>query len=121
MATFEATSGLQVVNHYGARDTGGSAGVERTTKSLNVFSVELTGVSLQSEFLPPFVMPEKAKITRAWVTVDEAFSGLTNVSIGQGNAEATNGITLLAADLAVGARDVTSKLTGTWSAAVGSV
>lgn len=120
MATFEATSGLQVVNHYGARDTGGSVGVERTTKSLNVFSVELTGTSLQSEFLPPFVMPEKAKITRAWVTVDEAFSGLTSVSIGQGNDEATNGITLLAADLAVGARDVSSKLTGTWATAVGA-
>lgn len=113
---FEATSGLQVVNHYGPRDTGTSIGVERTTKSLNTLSVEITGSSLQSTFLPPFVMPEKAKVTRAWVTVDEAFSGLTNVSIGQGNAPATNGITLLAADLAVGARDVTSKLTGTWAA-----
>lgn len=117
---YEATSGLQVSNHYGPRDTGVSVGVERTTKSLNTLSIELTGNGLVDGFLPPFVLPQKAKITRAWVTVDEAFTGLTNVSIGEGNAEATNGITLLAADLAVGARDVSSKLTGTWSAAVGS-
>ncbi|AXH71950.1 MAG: hypothetical protein [Podoviridae sp. ctbj_2] len=117
---YEANSRIQVVNHYGARQTGASVGVERTTKSLNTLSLELTGQGLQDKFLPPFVLPQKAKVTRAWVTVDEAFSGVTNVSIGEGNAEATNGITLLAADLAVGARDVTSKLTGTWAATVGT-
>lgn len=112
---FEANSGLQVVNHYGPRDTGGTVGVETTKTALNVLSFELTGSSLQDEFLPPFVMPKNAQVQRAWVTVNEAFTGLTNVSLGEGNAEATNGITLLAADLAVGTRNVNSKLTGTWA------
>lgn len=112
---FEANSGLQVVNHYGPRDTGGTVGVETTKTALNVLSFELTGSSLQDEFLPPFVLPQKVQIQRAWVTVDEAFSGLTNVSLGEGNAETTNGITLLAADLAVGTRNVNTKLTGTWA------
>lgn len=112
---FEANSGLQVVNHYGPRDTGGTVGVETTKTALNVLSFELTGSSLKDKFLPPFVLPQKAQIQRAWVTVDEAFTGLTNVSLGEGNAEATNGITLLAADLAVGTRNVNAKLTGTWA------
>lgn len=113
---YEANSGLQVVNHYGARDTGATVGVETTKTAFNVLSFELTGNGLVDEFLPPFVMPQKAQIKRAVVTVDEAFSGLTSISLGQGNDEATNGITLLAADLAVGTRDVTSKLTGNWAA-----
>lgn len=117
---FEANSGLQVVNHYGARDTGGSVGVERTTKSLNTFSVELTGQSLTEPFFPPFVMPKHAKITRAWFTVDQPFAGLTSVAIGDGEAPATNGIVLALADMNTdGARDVTSKLTGRWAATVG--
>lgn len=112
---FEANSGLQVVNHYGPRDTGGTVGIETTKTALNVLSFELTGNGLADGFLPPFVLPQKAQIQRAWVTVDEAFSGLTSVSLGEGNAEATNGITLAAADLGVGTRDVTAELTGTWA------
>ena len=116
---FEGKSGLQVANHYGARDTGVSIGVERTTKSLNTLSIELTPTGLNDKFLPPFVLPQKAKILRAWLNVDNPITGVTAVSIGDGNNEAVNGITLAAADLAkAGVFDVAAKLKGTW--AVGS-
>lgn len=117
---FEATSGTQVANHYGPRDTGGSVGVERTTKSLNIFSVELTGNSLGETFVSPFVMPQNAHMLRAFLTIDEAFgAGVTSVDIGEGGASTiTNGITLLTADLnAVGWHDVTAGLKGTWDEA----
>lgn len=117
---YEATSGLQVVNHYGARNTGASVGHAHTQNHKHTLTLELTGNGLADEFLPPVVIPQKAKFTSAVLTVDEAFSGVTSLSIGQGNAEATNGITLLAADLGVGARDVSSKLTGTWASSVGA-
>lgn len=115
---FEATSGLQVMNHYGRRDTGGSAGVERTTKSLNIFSVEFTSAGLLDGFVSPFVMPKHAHMLRAFLTVDAPFgAGLTSVTIGEGPAGATNGITILAADLNVeGWHDVTAQLKGTWAA-----
>lgn len=113
---YEGNSGLQVANQYGARNTGASVGVESTRTAFNILNLELTGHGLASKFLPPFVVPKGAAIKRAILTVDTAFTGVTNVSIGEGKAEATNGITLVAADLAVGARDVTTKLTGTWAA-----
>src|SRR5690606_4791437 len=118
---FEATSGIQVANHYGPRDTGGSVGVERTTKSLNVFSVELTGVSLNEDFVSNFVMPKHAHMLRAFLTVDQPFDGVTSVSIGEGDDPTVNGVTVLAADLtAEGVHDITASLTGTWAATDGS-
>lgn len=113
---FEGNSGLQVANQYGPRGTGVSIGVEHSQDGYHQLSLELTGRGIAEGFTPPWVLPKGAIIKEAWVYVDEAFSGLTNISVGQGAAEATNGITLLAADLAVGGRDVTSKLTGTWVA-----
>lgn len=115
---FEANSGLQVVNHYGPRDTGGSVGVERTTKSLNIFSVEFTAKSLAEGFVSTFVMPKHAHMLRAFLTVDAPFgAGLTSINLGEGPAAATNGITLLTADLnAEGWHDVTAGLKGTWAA-----
>lgn len=120
---FEATSGIQVANHYGPRDTGGSVGVERTTKSLNIFSVQITGNALRDGFISNFVMPKQAHMLRAYLTVDEVFpSGFTNFSIGDGEAPATNGITVVrATDLvAVGVVDVSADLAGTWAVADGN-
>lgn len=121
---FEATSGIQVANHYGPRDTGGSAGVERTTKSLNVFSVELTGDSLVEGFLSNFVIPKHAHMLRAFLTVDQPFdlgAGTSGVSVGEGDDPTVNGITITVADLeAEGVHDVTSALTGTWEATDGN-
>lgn len=117
---FEASSRIQVANHYGPRDTGGTAGVERTTKSLNVFSVEITGRSLTEDWISNFVFPQNAKILRAFITVDEPFdAGVTAVSIGEGEDPTVNGITITDTELdAVGVEDITDELTGTW--AVGS-
>lgn len=113
---YEGNSGIQVANQYGARNTGASVGVETTKAAFNILNLELTGSGLADKFLPPFVVPKGAAIKRAILTVDTAFAGVTNISVGEGKAEATNGITLVAADLAVGTRDVTAKLTGTWAA-----
>lgn len=115
---FEATSRIQVMNQYGPRQTGGTVGVEHTKKSRNVLSFELTGQSLVDGFLPPFVLPKEATITDAFVTVDEAFTGVTSVTLGEGNDEAANGIVLTAANLALGTRPVDASLVGEW--AVGS-
>jgi len=114
---YEGSSGLQVSNHYGVRETGGSVGVERTTKSFNTFSVELTGQALGEGFVSSFVFPKHAAIQRAFFTTDSPFAGATSVTIGEGAAGTpVNGITLVAADLNTdGARDVTAKLIGTWA------
>lgn len=113
---YEGNTGLQVASQYGARNTGASVGVETTKMAIQTLSIELTGSGLADKFLPPLVVPKNATFKRAVLTVNEAFSGVTAVSVGEGNDEDTNGITLAAADLAVGTRDVTSKLTGTWAA-----
>lgn len=113
---YEGNSGIQVANHYGARNTGATVGVETSKDAFHSFNFELTGSGLADKFLPPFVLPKGATITRAFLTVDSAFAGVTSVTIGEGKAEATNGIALLAADLAVGTRVVTNKLNGTWAA-----
>jgi len=112
---YEANSGIQVANHYGPRDTGTSVGVERTTKSLNVFSVEITGKSIQESFVSPFVIPQGAKMLRAYITVDEAFdAGVTGLSIGEGDDPTVNGITFTTELATAGTEDVTTLLTGTW-------
>ena len=113
---YEGNSGIQVANHYGARNTGASVGIETSKDAFHSLNFELTGNGLADKFLPPFVVPKGASIQRALLVVDTAFAGVTSLSIGEGKAEATNGITLLAADLAVGTRDVTDKLKGTWAA-----
>lgn len=120
---FEANSGIQVANHYGPRDTGGSVGVERTTKSLNVLSIEITGRSLREGWVSNFVIPKQAHMLRAYLTVDEIFpAGFTNFSIGEGDAPATNGVTVVrATDLAaVGVVDISADLAGTWAVADGN-
>ena len=116
MAT-ESKTGLGVAQHYGPRNTGATVGYEKTVDSEHRLSFELTGSGLQNKFLPPIVVPKGASVQSAKIYVDEAFgAGVTGITIGQGNAEATNGIALVTADLAVGYKDVTSKLAGTWAA-----
>lgn len=114
MAT-ESKTGLGVAQHYGARNTGASVGWEQTSDSAHRLSFEITGSGLKNGFLPPLVMPKGATVTSARLYVDKAFSGVTSFSIGAGNAEATNGITLAAADLAVGGSNVATKLKGEWA------
>lgn len=111
---FEGNTGLQVATQYGVRGTGVSVGVEHSKDSLHQLSLELTGRGIADGFLPPLVLPKGAMFKRAVVYVDEAFTGLTSINIGEGNAAGTNGLVLLAADLAIGGRDLTAKLAGTW-------
>jgi hypothetical protein len=114
-------AGLGVFNNYGARDTGGSVGVERSIGSDHALSISFTGDSLNSGFLPPVVYPKGAKFLRAVLRVDEAFNitGTTPTVIFGGTAPATNGIVLSEAELeAIGTKTPASTGTGTW--AVGS-
>lgn len=112
---YENSAGLNVHNHYGPRVSGGSAGVERTTDSLNTLSVQLSGASLNQGFISTLTVPEKAKFLRAYLTVDEPITGATTVDIGEGDDPAVNGIRLTAANLGtVGVVDVTEGLRGTW-------
>lgn len=112
---YEGNTGLQVAAQYGARDTGISVGVETTKTAFNILSIELTSQGLKDKFLPPLVMPKNAQIKRAFITVNAALTGVTGLSIGRGGGAATDGITLVAADFAVGSRDLTAKLTGEWA------
>lgn len=119
---FEGNTGLQVATQYGVRGTGVSVGVEHSKDSKRQLSFELTGRGIREGFLPPLVVPKGAVFLKASVYVDEAFVGLTSMNIGEGNAAGTNGLVLpalsLADDLAVGGRDLTARLAGTWAAGV---
>ena len=113
---FEGNSGLQVATQYGARSTGATVGVETSRDSLRQLNLELTAQGILDGFLPPLVIPKGAIFRKATIYVDEAVVGLTSISIGEGNATATNGLVLVTADLALGGRDLTAKLAGTWVA-----
>src|SRR5690606_19496926 len=106
-----------VFNHYGARNTGASIGVESTSGSTSTVTVHLTGDSLNSTFMPPVVVPKGALLKAAYLTVDEAFAVSTSgtVAIG-GTAPGTNGVVLTEAKLeALGTSDVSSLAIGTWA------
>ena len=119
---FEGNSGLQVANQYGPRVTGNTVGAQTTKTGQNILSLEITSRGLVEGFIPQLVLPKGAKITRAIITVDTALTGVTALTIGEGKAEATNGLALTAAgnDLGVGTRDVTARLAGTWASTAGA-
>lgn len=117
---YENTSGLNVFNQYGPRDTGGTVGVETGTESIRQLSLEITDTGLIDGFLPPFHLPAGAKFLRYILRVDQAFTltGTTPTVIVGGTAPATNGIVLTAAELGtVGTKTPTSTGTGTWAVA----
>lgn len=115
---FESQTGLGTMSQYGPRDTGNTVGTDHSQNAFHELNFEITGAGLAdpTKFLPPYVVPKGATMKRAIVTVDVAPAGITAFSVGEGNASGTNGLVLAAADLAVGTRDVTSKLAGTWAA-----
>lgn len=117
--SYENTAGLGVFNHYGARNTGGSVGVEHSKDSVHQLSLAITGESLNSGFLPPVVVPKGAHFLRAILRVDEAFavSGTSpTVRVGSAGSIATNGIVLTKAELeAIGTKIPASAGAGTWS------
>ena len=112
---FENSAGIDVYNHYGPRDTGGSVGVEHSKDSIHQLSIYLTADSVNDGFVPPVVVPKGAHFFRAWLTVDEAFTGVTAITVGEKGDESTNGFPLVAADInAEGSRKPAGPATGTW-------
>ena len=118
---YQNSAGIGVNNHYGARDTGTSVGVEQSSDSIHQLSIAFTGTSLQDTFLPPVVVPKGALFKRAVLRVGEAFSltGTTPTLIfGSLGSEATNGIVLTEAELeTTGTKTPASTGTGTWAQA----
>lgn len=115
---FENKAGLGVNNHYGVRDTGGTAGVEHSKDAIHNLSVYFTGESVSDGFLPPVVIPKGAHFLRYVLTVDEAFvlGGTTPTITVGGTLPATNGVVFTEAELeAVGSKIPTSTGAGTWS------
>lgn len=117
---FENTAGLGVNNFYGARNTGGSVGVEQSQDSIHQLSIAFTAETLNGTYLPPLVIPRGAKFLRYILRVDEAFNitGTNPTVIFGGTAAATNGVVLTEAELeAVGTKTPASTGTGTWAVA----
>lgn len=115
---FENSAGLNVNNHYGARNTGGAVGVEHSKDSVHQLSIEFTGKSLSDGYVPPVVIPKGALFLRYRLRVDEAFvvTGTSPTLIWGGAAPATNGVVLTEAELeAVGTKTPASAGAGTWA------
>jgi hypothetical protein len=113
--TYENKTGLNVYSQYGARNSGGVAGVDCDYDEL---LLEFTGESVNNGFLPPVVIPVGTLFRRAYLRVNEAFNitGTTPTVIFGGTAPATNGIVLTEAELEnVGTKVPASTGTGTWS------
>lgn len=117
--SFENSAGIGVSNFFGARETGGSVGVETSDDSNHRLSINITGDMLNGTFAPPVVIPKGARFTSAILRVDEAFViGGTSptVRFGASGSVATNGIVLTEAELeAVGTKAPASTGAGTWS------
>lgn len=111
---YENKAGIKVHNHYGPRDTGGSVGVERSTDSVHQLSLYMTAQSLKDGFVPPVSIPKGVLFLRAVMHVDEAFTGVTQIDVGEVGKEDTNGIPLVVADLSAGTRVPTGPSVGTW-------
>lgn len=71
---FEANTGLEVSNHYGPRDSGGTRGVYKTEGYYNEFVINLDGTS------PPVLFPRNVEV----IAVDETFvtGNVTALTIG---------------------------------------
>lgn len=115
---YENSAGLNVNNQYGQRFSGNSVGVERTSNSVEVLSINFTGTSLNEAFMPPVYVPRGAHVLRYVLRVDEAFvvTGTTPVLNIGGTLPGTNGVALSEAELeAVGTKIPASAGAGTWS------
>lgn len=115
---YENSAGLGVSNQYGARNTGGAIG--RSEDDVFQFlSYDITGEMLNSAFTPKIVMPKGAKITRAFLRVDEVFVISTSGTLAVGGtAPGTNGVVITEAQLeALGTKDVSAVAIGTWAVA----
>jgi len=117
--TYLNQAGIGVNNHYGARNTGNSIGLEHSEDSVHRLSIAFDAATLNGSFLPPVVVPKGSLFRRATLRVDEAFNltGTTpTVIFGASGTEATNGIVLTEAELEnIGTKTPASTGTGTWA------
>lgn len=108
------TDGVRPVHtQYGSRDTGTTAGVERSINSEQTLSFEFKSSTLGDGFIPPYVIPQYAQIISARLTVHTPITTGATFHVG-GTAPGTNGIPITTANLGTaGVYDLTP--TGTWA------
>lgn len=115
--SLEQTTLRGVVDNYGTRPVGRSAGSIGTSGAKNELSMHLTGQMLSDGIVIAAHLPSGATLLSAQLIVDEVFvlAASSVVEIGEDGAEATNGISLTEANLeALGVTDVSAGLAGEW-------
>ncbi|QDP53382.1 MAG: hypothetical protein Unbinned6805contig1000_44 [Prokaryotic dsDNA virus sp.] len=116
----ELSSIRGVSTRYGEYESGRAIGTLKTEGATHQLVLDLTGELLGDLILQPQHMPDGASVKKAYLFVDEAFdlAALSVVEVGEDGAEATNGVSLLEADLETAGAyvDLTSQLAGTWAA-----
>lgn len=115
--SYEALTGLGVSTHYGARDTGGTVGVETADGTVQVLKVQFTGKSLNETMVNEVVIPQGAVFLRYRLRIDEAFAvtAAGTVTFG-GTVPGTNGVVLTEAELEnIGTKTPASAGAGTWA------
>ena len=106
-----------VSTQYGEYETGRALGIIKTSGAKHELAFDLTGQVLSDLILPPQHMPDGASVIKAYLFVEEIFvlAAVSVVEFGEAGAEATNGVSILEANLeSLGYTDITSQLAGTW-------
>lgn len=121
---YENSAGLGVMNHYGPRGTGKTAGVVKTEGASNEVSVQVDLAVLANggPVITDVTIPAGSIIEEVYAQVTEAFTltGTTpTLGIGTDGSEITNGARLSEAQAeATGTYNITSTKAGTWSTAL---
>lgn len=120
MAGFENSAGLGVSNHYGARDSGQTAGVVKTEGVKSQMSIQVDAADIGSALFSSPALPADCLPVAVFFKVSEAFAlgGTTpTILVGTSGSEVTNGCVVSEAQAeAVGIYDISGTLTGTWAA-----
>ncbi len=115
--SLETTPLRGVVDNYGGRTVGRSAGIIGTKGSEKELAIHLNGQMLSDAIVIAAHVPAGASFLSAHLIVDEVFvlAGSSVVEVGEDGAEATNGVSLTEANLeATGVTDVSAALAGEW-------
>lgn len=116
--SYEDSAGLNVLNHFGQRDTGRAAGVIKTEGVKNQLVLDLDAAQISDGlFIENFILPKGANVQAAYFEVSEAFvlGGTTpTLLVGTDGGEVTNGLVVSEAQAeAVGSG--LASLAGTWA------
>lgn len=115
MSNYSTDNIRGVTVQRGPRTTGRAAGRIKTTGLNGQTEIRISGDVLDDLIMQEVFLEAGTKITKATLIVDEAFdlAAASVVEIGEAGLEATNGVSLLEADLeSTGVVDVTSQLAG---------